>query len=499
MTHQFSQTNTLAASLDSIFKISRFSSNILAIPWLHFQRPSHRYRDMYSLQLGSFTPLKLLSEILIVFIGSFRYLVKTIVLSLKALKSIHPTIQPEKYDVLFVSHLTNTSHLDNRDDFYFSCLPNFFQERGFKVCLVFINHTRSTYHSLQPISTARSYPVFIIPATSNLLNYISHASSLCRASLNLLGISLTSTKSLFRCCLSASIRAYSSSSFASLSYQTSISSLLSLFRPSRIFTLYEGHAWERITFKAARTILPSVECCAYQHAAIFPHQHSIYRMLGHHYDPDIIYTSGIHPNLLLESSLFSLTTDPLPKVRVLGSPRYQQSTSSITKASNIVFLPDGTPSEVFSLASLALSCAALIPSHTFSLRLHPVLSKSFVTNTLLQLHSNFPANFLISEDSLEHDTLRARFAVYRGSTSIYNAIMNDCIPLYYPSEDLSIISDPLHYLIGNLNLVIHSPNTLHTYLRDPSSQPSIDTIKNLVAGFYTPFQPSVVLDTSRLI
>ncbi len=59
-----------------------------------------------------------------------------------------------------------------------------------------------------------------------------------------------------------------------------------------MITTYEGHAWEKVAFGAAKQSVQSIRCFGYQHSAVFEHQHAIKRPLNEKYNPDVVLTSG---------------------------------------------------------------------------------------------------------------------------------------------------------------------------------------------------------------
>ncbi len=90
----------------------------------------------------------------------------------------------------------------------------------------------------------------------------------------------------------AAHRATDPLTLAHVRIQHQVGALCRWFRPRALLVTYEGHAWERQAFAAARGVDPDIRCVGYQHTILFPRQHAIRRSLGWPFDPDVILTAG---------------------------------------------------------------------------------------------------------------------------------------------------------------------------------------------------------------
>jgi hypothetical protein len=234
---------------------------------------------------------------------------------------------------------------------------------------------------------------------------------------------------------------------ANLRFYRQILFLFRKFKPSSIIVTYEGHAWERLAFYAARMANPHVLCVGYQHAVIFPMQHSIKRSLGPMFDPDTILFSGDYGRLW-----FLKNADYKPSLSVVGTPRCDALATSVFSSPKLdssnpscLLLPDGTLSESLAIFRFGLLCANNLANIRFVIRLHPLLTigELFSADSSLL---DMPHNFLVSGKSIQSDFLENRWALYRGSGAGVRAATSGLRPIYYKISSMEMSIDPLHML-----------------------------------------------------
>ena len=66
---------------------------------------------------------------------------------------------------------------------------------------------------------------------------------------------------------------------------------LEAFDPNYMITTYEGYAWERLCFKAAKKYKRKIKCIGYQHTPIIQNNISIFWKIKSNYNPDFIWCS----------------------------------------------------------------------------------------------------------------------------------------------------------------------------------------------------------------
>lgn len=257
----------------------------------------------------------------------------------------------------------------------------------------------------------------------------------------------------------AAQQAKSASSINTLGLYFQIKRLVSILKPKAILVTYEGHAWERLAFAAAREVVPNIRCIGYQHAILFPRQHAIKRLIGHHFDPDVILTAGT----VTRDILRKVIPDHLINIQTAGTHRFKPHTLvSLSQKmhpenSQCLVVPDGTLSECVRIFDFVLKVAKLTPTLNFIIRMHPVITYEEVFNVVSDF-ANLPDNVSLSTRSIEEDFNRCRWAIYRGSSAAIYAVMAGLRP-FYIAEDVELRIDPL-FELEQWRLITSTPQEL---------------------------------------
>ena len=357
-----------------------------------------------------------------------------------------PKDLPVKVDFLFISHALNSKSIKT-DDFYYCNLPNDLVSQGYTVMIGLINQSGQSSKVLA--NKVENCP-FQRVIFSDTLSFWGEVSLYCRlkkesSHLRLIGgkkISCLLRKAISR----ASQEALTGNSQTTLRISEQIGELVSQTNAKSIILLHEGHAWERVAFASARAAIPSINCFGYQQAIIFRLQHAIRRKLARKYNPDHIFTSG-------EFGAEQLRNVPelerIP-VSVLGSDRGFIKGASVHKSvdkqrfnfKTCLVIPEGIPSECRILFEFSLACAEAFPDILFVWRLHPLFTFESLGFSG-KMKKNIPENITLSQETLDIDIARCRWALYRGTSAIIKAVGAGVRPLYLSiPEELSI--DPLY-------------------------------------------------------
>jgi hypothetical protein len=212
-----------------------------------------------------------------------------------------------------------------------------------------------------------------------------------------------------------------------------------------LIVTWEGHAWERLAFHAARSVDPAIQCIGYQHTVLFPRSHALRRSLGRCYDPDVILTIGdVNREVLSRSEGLRGTT-----IVTYGSHRRPPAARprAHDASTRCLVIPEGLELECLTLFDFALSAAPRLPSLHFVLRTHPVTPFTF----LARRHARFrvlPPNVSVSDrQDITEDFARCDWALYRGSSAIIHAVLTGVRPLYLERPEQMVI-DPLFAMRG---------------------------------------------------
>lgn len=350
-------------------------------------------------------------------------------------------VMSRQVDFLFISHLINASHAGADDDFYFGSLPNQLSALGRSCVVGLIDQTRGAGPALAGKWSGARVPRVVLPAAADLEQQ------------RRLGAAVASEAGRLRARARRAVgldrrvlsRAASEApeAVAVLGLAERIAKLVSDLRPRAIVVTYEGHAWERVAFAAARRAQPGLRCIGYQHAAVFRLQHAIRRSLGAQYDPDQILTAG---SVSMERLIASPGLQGTP-VSVGGSARTFGREAARGRAGAgdaCLVIPEGIASECDLLFEFALECALRAPDRKFIWRMHPILSFDAIQGANPRLR-NLPPNVDVSVRPLHDDMAISAWAIYRGTTTIVPAVLAGIRPLYLrvPGE---LTIDPLYDL-----------------------------------------------------
>jgi hypothetical protein len=359
---------------------------------------------------------------------------------------------PDQVDVLLVSHLLNSGQAGDRSDFYFGTLAEEMIARDCRVLVALINHTRLPAHELAKRWPAGSSPRVILSSTLTVTQERRLRARLIREESELVAVATRTPEGFDRRVVSrAAVEAVSETAQINLRLEEQINALVARFTPSAIVVTHEGHAFERITFAAARRAKPGIRCIGYQHAALFRLQHAIRRNLRAEFNPDCILAAGTvaQAELRRAGGLCGMPIGVLGSSRALRSDVATASASAekaISRPAVCLVLPEGISSECHLLFEFSLECARTLPDMQFIWRLHPIVSFDSLLAQNPKLRDR-PANVTLSIRPFTEDLAASGWALYRGSTAVIQAVSESLRPVYLAREgEMSI--DPLYGLEG---------------------------------------------------
>ena len=441
------QYKELCEACDKILLLPDTKIERVAIPWLHVIREHpiilSRYNDLFLLEKS----VKKMFDRIIFFLKREALKYREFLRSIKSNGQPWFTKDefPEKVDYLFISHLLNSDQYSQKEDFYYGSIPQDLINNNRTVAIASLCHFRNQDSTFNEKFVKSSVPRLFFSGLLNLKNEIAIRKRLKIESLKLKRLAKKEQTSFYKSVLlGASKEASSIGAQASLRLEYQIHILITRLKPKVLVVPYEGHAYERIAFAAAREFFPNIKCVSYQITGIFRMSHAIRRTLSLQYNPDVIMTAGSDGKQELEKILFFKN---IP-ISILGSIRgiiesIGVVTTKIPKGdSACLVIPEGFNSECVHLFKFSLVCALQRPDITFIWRLHPSLSFEEL-KIIIQELNNLPKNIILSKGSIEKDIGLCDWVLYRGSTAIYKAISEGLRPLYLklPNE---ISIDPLH-------------------------------------------------------
>jgi hypothetical protein len=393
--------------------------------------------------------------------------------------------QTRKIDCLIISHLINKDHLIEKKDFYFGSLQSRLSNYRLSSLIALRNFTGKNLRTLSKLPFDKKHHKVILSSFFKINSEIK--------------IILLFLNEFFRIkILKKSVKNFSLlKKIGKIKYLTSIFSniriseqvifLIKLHQPKYLFFTYEGHAWERIVIKKVKEFFPNIKIIAYQFSIISKHHHSMFRPLNKIYNPDIIMTSGsITADLFKRKKL-----DKTSKILIYGSDKFTRKAHSNFPEKSILILPEGFCNETKILFNFCILASTYLPDFKFYFRLHPLINKNvFFKKNCMQKISD---NLIISNDTLEKDFKKSKYAIYRGSATIIEAVNFGLIPIYYGQEN-EISLNPLFkfekkpFKIQNIidlnntlkiNFKLEKLRKVRGYCRSFFQQPNSATIKSI--------------------
>jgi hypothetical protein len=344
-------------------------------------------------------------------------------------------------EVLIFSHLINVGHLKQEDDFYFGRLPQYLVSASISTQTAMLNHLGSAASEFLVNSPTNAIRRVMLGAVTAPREEFAIARDQWRASLTLWR-ALANTR--FKTRFGAALDALGGATASNIRFYRQALWLMKRLSPDRVVATFEGHAWERLAFFAARQVNPRVRCIGYQHAVIFPLQHGIRRSLGQQFDPDVVVFAG-KPG----RDWFRDNANFRPTTSVVGTPRHdsvfydvRDKIAASRLRPSCLLLPDGTIEECFAILRFGVDCARLMPQVRFVVRLHPIVSLEGLSRIEPKI-ANLPVNVEISQQTIDADFRDSAWAIYRGSGAGVRAAAVGLRPLYLDDPRLGMRIDPL--------------------------------------------------------
>jgi hypothetical protein len=463
----------------------------VAVPMLHVIREHPVFLEKYEKffnpkesqknLLAPYSRANLSLKRVVTFIGSYLLYAKFLSRPCKN--------REERRKIIFVSHLVNDNHCGRVEDFYFGNIPNEIHESGMSAIIVLVNHTRKDGLALAKTWDNSKVERVVLDRALGLFDELKLYLK-CRYEAFILVRQSKKVEDhlLRKVMLEASVDVLSAETRKNLRIGRQIYHLVRAYQPDMLMSTFEGHAWERVVFAEARSCKPEIICSGYQHSAIFKLQYAVRRPLGSRFDPDSIFTSGYISLGLFQKSPFG----KLP-IHVLGSSKSMENIElngdgrDDTKLSCLV-IPEGLESECTLLFDFALKCALRCTDVTFIWRTHPIMSFEFLRGKY-KLFDALPENVTLSCDHLEADLKKSRWALYRGSTTIVQAVLAGVYPIYFNTSLFEI--DPLFFM-NDKSYFVSSVDEFNKLVMNMELVCNEAEIKHAASHFYTPVDIEVL-------
>ncbi|MDB9908797.1 hypothetical protein OAD45_00145 [Gammaproteobacteria bacterium] len=404
------------------------------MPWLHVIRDHPIYNENYNDYYQNKT-------LYIVALNALFQLVKNFSLSIFFLFKRFLVLQyfPQEssfnnVDTIFLSHAVNSKNFSDSKDFYFGDVPTE-HSRDKQVEILYFNWTDEKEFTIQNDEIKRT----ILNERLGLIQEIKFFGIAGKGLVNLFYL-LIKGKLRFKFFFYVLPHIFSTQTLNNTRRYFQFLQFLADRQPSKIICTFEGHAHEKLFFLAAKKTNPRILTFAYQHSTLFKNQYSVFEHYLPECKPDYILASGELSAERLKASY------PDSKFIVVGSHKCGENIIANNQPEKVsmLFVPEGFECESLKMLSFAQNCARLFPGNNFIFRLHPMVENNELIAHQLNA-SKFP-NLTFSKNSINDDILMCQFVIYRGSSAVLDAAINQLIPIFLDDPKDSCELDVLYMI-----------------------------------------------------
>ncbi len=353
-------------------------------------------------------------------------------------------------EALIVSVLVHPDHLDNDDDFYFGKLQQYLKKRQVSSILARINLSGKSSASLNGLSrgrSARQSKRILFPDAESFYSELYTFYVYLKECRKIAKRAKKSTSQFERRLLEKSVSpTMFLTTIRNIRFYNQIHRLCLQTKPKLVITLYEGHAWERLAWRAARSAFPGTLCVGYQHTILRKHAHAAKRTLKprQSYDPDLILSLGDITHKELNNAIGPAG------IRTVTYGTHRHHAQSVERCQprrsrSFLVLPEGLENENRILIDFALRSAGQLKGYQFTIRFHPVMPYNHFEKEF-GARIKMLNNLKVSKNAdIETDFNVSTYILYRGSSTVLYAIMAGLKPFYLDIPGVLNI-DPIHLL-----------------------------------------------------
>jgi hypothetical protein len=350
-------------------------------------------------------------------------------------------------DTILITHLTHYSLWNlEQTDAYFGDLVLRLRERNLKPFVLYWNQTKFSTKDLLKRTGFQANQI-IGKHHVGVRDAFLLFTAAVRTSRRLKDLSKGGKRLQRRLNERASMEVFRSGSLDNLAFFHQLSRVIRVTKPASLFFTFEGHAWERLAVLAANRSHPRPKTVGYLHSIIFDKHHALLRSMGRELEPNVVLTSNKYATTELSYDKSRLLYQRIYTVGKDIQLLENDSVKTESRDNICIVIPEGISSEMLLLFTLALQCAPLTPNIQFKFRFHPLVNpRDFLIQN--KLIDKLPPNVVISTGNLQSDLFSARWALYRGSSLIVQAVAAGVIPIYV-SFDHQFSIDPLRSFSEN--------------------------------------------------
>jgi hypothetical protein len=316
-------------------------------------------------------------------------------------------------DILILSPLINEDHLNIKNNFYFGNIEKDLKNK--KTVIVYRNFTKKNSKNL--FQNLKKKNKIILSTRSDIISEIKFF---------LLSISeFFFFKFNFKKKFQISFLEFFSI-ITNLRLTTQVLEVIKITNPKVVVFTFEGHAWERVLNYKIKNYDKRITTVAYQFTVTTRYQHSIFRPLKNSFNPDYILTTGS----ITKKKFIRCYNKKVRGVEIVGSNKLFKVNKKNVKENYILIAPEAFENETRKMLKFTIELSSKFPDKYFIFRTHPMYAKSLQIS-----NKELPKNLIISKRGLETDLKVSRYLIFRGSAVVFQACINNIIPLYLEFED----------------------------------------------------------------
>lgn len=395
-------------------------------------------------------------------------------------------------DCVLVSHFLSKNNLGSSEDFHFRHLHDVLLEKNCSVNIFLHNHTKISTKIIENSWNNSLVPRYVAPNNTNLKNEINILMGGIKVFLYYILKKINKKNIINRINTIAGLEAISNSSLSAERFSRSLQRFVISVNPKYIIFTFEGHSWERLLIHKIRALNKNIICIGFVHTTLFPHQHASLVSCSKEFMPDHIFVPGKEIAKIFQKQMFKSTS-----IKVIGSPKKKNQNFIFKTRQNlrVLILPEGFEPETLKLINFGIDLAKKCTYINFRIRIHPELFRKENTYNQLIMEKNL-SNIKLSKETFFNDINWSSHAIYRGSTSILEAISFGVLPLYYGKKS-ELTIDPMFLLKSKDHWVKDTTETIKKFnlWKDMTATQKFKQIKSYVNFCNNLIKP---LDTKTL-
>ena len=376
------------------------------VNWFFIPKP-------HPLYLNKYLETSLLSKIFRLTLNLIKIII-SLLKSLFSIKNFKSKNEFKNYDLVFISHLISNKKIFE-NDIYFKDIYKHAKNKNSKVLFIYLNHNKNI--SPEEINSNENYIFF--NKNLNLVNEI-----ICIYKLFKLFFFYLSQKKISKHYkLDILLDVLSIETLINLRIERGINNIARKIKTKKLVCTFEGFNFEKIIFNTIKKYIPKVDNIGYQHAPVLKNQYAIYELQSSNYFPNKILTSGDYYTDILKKKIKDID------IFTFGSSKFGNNKKNNYKKENIcLVLPEAIIGECEILFKFTLDYSHKYNDLKFIWRLHPLFDFELLLKKI-NLNFNNNSKIILSENK-NSDFEISKYCLFRGSSSVIEAISAESYPIY---------------------------------------------------------------------